>query len=298
MKSNKSNKSKRKLPESIKKIIASEQEWKCAECRHILPSSYQVDHKIPFSICENDEKENLVALCPNCHSLKTQSELKRISSFKKLRGFCKNQELCWYCLEIKSDTFTHKCNEIVKDIDSFIKKYKSAIETFEEICDKYTYIPDAINKEYIFQKSEKSKKSKKSKKSNKSKKSKPKKKEMDMEIEFEIESEGSEGSEDDLNLENLCIKESILTVKIDSKFIYVGHYFTKITEKTIPNDIAEAITVYYENEPKKYDKVEIHINIDSEDLSGSHACKNYLEEIMPTLLDKDIFGEIQYKIGI
>ena len=280
----KSNKSKRKLSESIKKIIASEQEWKCADCRHILPSSYQVDHKIPFSICENDDKENLVALCPNCHSLKTQTELKRISSFKKLRGFCKDQELCWYCLEIKSGSFTHKCNEVVKDIDSFIKKYKSAIETFEEICDKYTYIPDAINKEYIFQKSEKY---------NKSNKSKPKKKE----IEFEIE---SEGSEEDLNLENLCIKESIkesiLTVKIDSKFIHVGHYFTKITEKTIPNDIAEAITVYYENDPKKYDKVEIHINIDSEDLSGSHACKTYLEEIMPTLLDKDIFGEIEYKI--
>ena len=288
----KSNKSKRKLSESIKKIIASEQEWKCADCRHILPSSYQVDHKIPFSISENDEKENLVALCPNCHSLKTQSELKRIASFKKLRGFCKDQELCWYCLEIKSGSFSHKCNQVVKDIDSFIKKYKSAIETFEEICDKYTYIPDAINKEYIFQKSEKYNKY------NKSNKSKPKKKEM--EIEFEIESEGSEGSEEDLNLENLCIKESIkdsiLTVKIDSKFIYVGHYFTKITEKTIPNDIAEAITVYYENDPKKYDKVEIHINIDSEDLSGSHACKTYLEEIMPTLLDKDIFGEIEYKI--
>ena len=287
----KSNKSKRKLSESIKKIIASEQEWKCADCRHILPSSYQVDHKIPFSICENDEKENLVALCPNCHSLKTQTELKRISSFKKLRGFCKDQELCWYCLEIKSESFTHKCNEVVKDIDSFIKKYKSAIETFEEICDKYTYIPDAINKEYIFEKSKKSKKSKKIK---------PEKKEMDMEIEFEIESEGSEGSESDLNLENLCIKESIkesiLNVKIDSKFIYVGHYFTKITEKTIPNDIAEAITVYYENDPKKYDKVEIHINIDSEDLSGSYECKKYLEQIMPTLLDKDIFGEIEYKI--
>ena len=191
-----------------------------------------------------------------------------------MRGFCKDQEICWYCLEIKSDSFTHKCNQVVKDIDIFIKKYKSAIETFEEICDKYTYIPNLIDKEYIFEKSKKSKKIK------------PEKKEM--EIEFEIESES------DLNLENLCIKDSILSVKIDSKFIYVGQYFTKITEKTIPNDIAEAITVYYENDPKKYDKVEIHINIDNEDLSGSYECKKYLEEIMPTLLDKDIFGEIVY----
>ena len=196
-----------------------------------------------------------------------------------MRWFCKDQELFWYCLEIKSGSFTHKCNQVVKDIDTFIKKYKSAIETFEEICDKYTYIPDAINKEYIFEKSKKSKKSKKTKPKNK-----------EMEIEFEIE------SEEDINMENLSIKDSILTVKIDSKFIYVGHYFTKITEKTIPNDIAEAITVYYENDPKKYDKVEIHINIDSEDLSGSYECKKYLEEIMPTLLDKDIFGEIEYKI--
>jgi len=276
-------KSKRKLTESIKKIIASEQEWKCGNCRQILPSSYQVDHKIPFSICENDEKENLVALCPNCHSLKTQPELKRISSFKKLRGFCKDQELCWYCLEIKSESFTkHKCNQVVKDIDIFIKKYKSAIETFEEICDKYTYIPNLIDKEYIFEKSKKIKNLKNLKKS--------KSKEMD--IEFEIE------SEEDLNMENLSIKDSILTVKIDSKFIYVGHYFTKITEKTIPNDIVEAITLYYENAPKKYDKVEIHINIDNENLSGSYECKKYLEEIMPTILDKDIFGEISYKIGI
>jgi hypothetical protein len=261
----------RKLSESIKKIVASEQQWKCANCLKTLPSSYQVDHKIPFSICGNDNKENLAALCPDCHSLKTQPELKRISLFKKLREFCKDQELCWYCLEIKSDYVYHKCNEVIKDIDLFIKKYKSVIESFEELCEKYTYIPEVIQKEHTI---------------NKLKKVICKKQKVEVEFEIEIED----------TLSSLTLSPNSLTVKINRNYMYIGNYFCKITESTTPNDIVDAINVCYENNPKKYDKLEIFINIDNKDIDASTECGNYLLEILPTLLDKNIFPKIEYNI--
>lgn len=134
---------KRKLTESVKKIVASKQSWKCKECDELLPSSYQVDHIIPFSISQNDEKDNLVALCPNCHSIKTQRETKRIISFKKLKEFSK-YEICWFCLETIVDL--HECDHRheLKDIDFIVKKYKTTINSFDEICEKFKYIPALI----------------------------------------------------------------------------------------------------------------------------------------------------------
>ena len=75
---------KRKLSETIKKQVAFEQEYKCNECKCMLPPSYQIDHIIPHCISGDDSRENLVALCPNCHATKTQKERKRIIYFKKI----------------------------------------------------------------------------------------------------------------------------------------------------------------------------------------------------------------------
>lgn len=100
--------SKRKLKESDKKIIASNQEWKCNVCLKILPSTYQIDHIIPFSISNNDNIINLQALCANCHSKKTQQEYNRILKFKKLCSLQK-KDLCWYCLSDISSF--HKCDK-------------------------------------------------------------------------------------------------------------------------------------------------------------------------------------------
>ena len=62
----------RKLKESTKKNIAFRQNYKCLTCDQLLPPSFQIDHIVPFSITNNDDENNLQALCPTCHSLKTQ----------------------------------------------------------------------------------------------------------------------------------------------------------------------------------------------------------------------------------
>ena len=103
----------RSLKESDKKIVASNQLWKCGKCDEILPSTYQIDHIIPFSITRDDCLNNLEALCPNCHSHKTQIENFRINKFKKLCAKT-DKNLCWFCLEELD--YNHKCNRVCKKI--------------------------------------------------------------------------------------------------------------------------------------------------------------------------------------
>ena len=65
---------KRLLSESVKKIVAARQKWRCSACDCLLPSTYQVDHTIPLCDGGPDDMDNTTAMCPNCHALKTQRE--------------------------------------------------------------------------------------------------------------------------------------------------------------------------------------------------------------------------------
>lgn len=113
----------RKLTESEKKIVACSQGWRCRNCNELLPSSYQVDHIIPWSITNDDKTENLVALCPTCHASKTQAENKRILQFKKKRA--KDGEICWFCLKLCNNL----CDKIIKNIEQ--DPIPSLIRSFE-----------------------------------------------------------------------------------------------------------------------------------------------------------------------
>jgi len=77
-------KSTRRVSETLKKIVAHNQRYTCAVCRSMLPPSYQVDHIVPLYTdiygTQTDylnSPQNLQALCPNCHSIKTQHDLIR-----------------------------------------------------------------------------------------------------------------------------------------------------------------------------------------------------------------------------
>jgi 5-methylcytosine-specific restriction endonuclease McrA len=77
-------KSTRRVSETLKKIVAHNQRYTCAMCRNMLPPSYQVDHIVPLYTdvygTHSDylnSAQNLQALCPNCHSVKTQHDLIR-----------------------------------------------------------------------------------------------------------------------------------------------------------------------------------------------------------------------------
>ena len=66
---------KRSVNGYTKRIVASNQGWKCQMCYNALPASYEVDHIIPLFKGGTNEVDNLVALCRNCHGEKTFKDL-------------------------------------------------------------------------------------------------------------------------------------------------------------------------------------------------------------------------------
>jgi 5-methylcytosine-specific restriction endonuclease McrA len=65
---------RRRVSEKNKKIVASRQSWRCSECRALLNSTYQVDHKIPLYKGGSNAISNLFAMCVSCHAKKTQKD--------------------------------------------------------------------------------------------------------------------------------------------------------------------------------------------------------------------------------
>ena len=68
---NNSKNSKRKLSETTKKVVASNQQWSCKKCNIMLDASYEVDHINPLYNGGTNDITNLQALCRNCHGMKT-----------------------------------------------------------------------------------------------------------------------------------------------------------------------------------------------------------------------------------
>ena len=59
------------VSETKKKYVASQQNWKCADCKNQLPPTFEVDHKIDLQYGGTNHISNLAALCRNCHGNKT-----------------------------------------------------------------------------------------------------------------------------------------------------------------------------------------------------------------------------------
>jgi len=58
------------LPESVKEHILDKQHHKCADSNRLL-NVVHYDHKDGGR--SNNKESNCVALCPNCHAVKTRS---------------------------------------------------------------------------------------------------------------------------------------------------------------------------------------------------------------------------------
>jgi len=65
---------KRNVTNGQKKYIASIQKWRCGHCDNLLDASYEVDHILALYKGGTNDLENLVALCRNCHGIKTTKE--------------------------------------------------------------------------------------------------------------------------------------------------------------------------------------------------------------------------------
>lgn len=73
-KNDKSKIHKRNVSSLTKKMVASNQEWKCGSCNQMLDYTYEIDHHIPLFKGGSNEVSNLIALCRNCHGKKTLLE--------------------------------------------------------------------------------------------------------------------------------------------------------------------------------------------------------------------------------
>jgi len=65
---------KRSVSETKKKYVASRQNWKCNECNEQLNHTFEIDHRVRLEYGGSNDVQNLVALCRNCHGIKTASE--------------------------------------------------------------------------------------------------------------------------------------------------------------------------------------------------------------------------------
>jgi 5-methylcytosine-specific restriction endonuclease McrA len=68
------NSNKRSVSEVKKKLVASNQGWKCGKCKEQLTAWFEVDHTQRLDRGGTNDINNLVALCRNCHGEKTFKE--------------------------------------------------------------------------------------------------------------------------------------------------------------------------------------------------------------------------------
>ena len=71
LKNTKKKSNNRNVTQTIKKYVASNQQWKCNYCKNLLDASYEIDHIVPLYKNGNNDLTNLQALCRNCHGKKT-----------------------------------------------------------------------------------------------------------------------------------------------------------------------------------------------------------------------------------
>tara|TARA_Y100000782_G_scaffold59184_1_gene65334 strand:- start:21458 stop:22018 length:561 start_codon:yes stop_codon:yes gene_type:complete len=67
------DKQNRCVSQAKKKLIASQQSWRCGHCNNQLDHTYEVDHIVDLQYGGTNEVNNLVALCRNCHGKKTMN---------------------------------------------------------------------------------------------------------------------------------------------------------------------------------------------------------------------------------
>lgn len=62
---------RRRINAYTKRLVAFEQNWRCSNCQNLLDAMYEIDHIIPVHAHGSDQRNNLQALCRNCHGAKT-----------------------------------------------------------------------------------------------------------------------------------------------------------------------------------------------------------------------------------
>jgi hypothetical protein len=91
------------IPSYYKQLILRRQEHKCNKCSVFL-DVYDIDHIVPYRVCQEHRLSNLQALCPTCHARKTRSEARYLAEYVKCEQ-TKSYRLCWQCKKVVSSYF-------------------------------------------------------------------------------------------------------------------------------------------------------------------------------------------------
>jgi len=91
------------IPTHYKQSVLRRQKHKCNACSVFL-DVYDIDHVVPYRICQEHRLSNLQALCPTCHARKTRTEAKYLAEYVRCEQ-TKSYRLCWGCKKVVSMYF-------------------------------------------------------------------------------------------------------------------------------------------------------------------------------------------------
>ena len=91
----------------LKKKVAANARWLCAECGVLVNHLYQIDHIKPLHAGGSNNIDNLQLLCHTCHALKTWDEAhdKQVKDRTHLSSYAR----CSKCRIVYSKYFSHMC---------------------------------------------------------------------------------------------------------------------------------------------------------------------------------------------
>ena len=103
----------RRLTTGEKKRIAAAAGWRCYMCDALLPSTYEIDHKVPLFEGGADAPENCGPACPDCHRRKSEAEsIRRARRAMDAPSVVRSREMtCHRCGRVVSRFFIHRCDQ-------------------------------------------------------------------------------------------------------------------------------------------------------------------------------------------
>lgn len=98
------------MPRALRRQIVDEQWALCDACGEPLEArTAEIDHIVPVAAGGSNARENLHALCPNCHARKTRDEP---AARRTARACGPGVGFCWVCGRPYSIYFWHGCTGV------------------------------------------------------------------------------------------------------------------------------------------------------------------------------------------
>lgn len=103
----KHKRTRKHIHNSIRNIIAHQQNWICKWCKQFLPAAFEIDHICPLHLKGANSRYNYQALCGTCHNRKSQWERINRDVTKQMQFSSSSVKWCAYCETIYSTYFPH-----------------------------------------------------------------------------------------------------------------------------------------------------------------------------------------------